>query len=322
MENMVRFKIGEIEFETAGSAEVVEREREFFLSSILPEAVLALKKATVVSSDPLSTEIIPYSSETDKPISNLSSSEPINQNNDDPIENNSNPKITRTNLATFTRAYGDLSNQDFVLIAAYYDEFYNKKQFFTSEDVKRYYREARRDKYSNNSGLLRKLANLGYIIEKETGNSERAKTYIISQIGIDFIENYKKQEKPEKKKRRKGPTKKRTKKLESIYSDCTSESINLEKYPEFKNINSKDQILLAMYIFTQEKVGDTFSKDDLIYILNNIIGVSVSLANINNVFSRNKQWFTSEEDTNNKKASRWKLLQGAKTYVEDLIKKQ
>ena len=42
MENHVKFKIGEIEFEAEGSAEVVERERNVFLNVLLPAAVDAI----------------------------------------------------------------------------------------------------------------------------------------------------------------------------------------------------------------------------------------------------------------------------------------
>ena len=42
MDNKVKFKIGEIEFEAEGSAEVVERERNVFLNALLPAAVEAI----------------------------------------------------------------------------------------------------------------------------------------------------------------------------------------------------------------------------------------------------------------------------------------
>jgi hypothetical protein len=42
MENRVRFKIGEIEFEAEGTADIVERERSVFLNALLPAAVEAI----------------------------------------------------------------------------------------------------------------------------------------------------------------------------------------------------------------------------------------------------------------------------------------
>ena len=44
MENKVKFKIGEIEFEAEGSAEVIEREREVFMNALLPASVEAIVK--------------------------------------------------------------------------------------------------------------------------------------------------------------------------------------------------------------------------------------------------------------------------------------
>ena len=48
MENRVKFKIGEIEFEAEGTEEVIERERGIFLNSILPAAIEAVVKTRVV----------------------------------------------------------------------------------------------------------------------------------------------------------------------------------------------------------------------------------------------------------------------------------
>lgn len=50
MENRVKFKIGEIEFEAEGSAEVIERERNVFMNALLPAAVDAIVRTRGVDS--------------------------------------------------------------------------------------------------------------------------------------------------------------------------------------------------------------------------------------------------------------------------------
>lgn len=42
MESRIKFKIGEIEFEAEGTAEVVERERDAFMKMVLPAAIDAV----------------------------------------------------------------------------------------------------------------------------------------------------------------------------------------------------------------------------------------------------------------------------------------
>jgi len=51
----------------------------------------------------------------------------------------------------------------------------------------------------------------------------------------------------------------------------------------------------------------------------NIFEVSINAKKVSGVFDRNRSMFASEQDTNNKKAYRRKLLSGAKDLAKELI---
>ena len=80
-------------------------------------------------------------------------------------------------------------------------------------------------------------------------------------------------------------------------------------------------IIMAMYIVTNENKGEWFTVDDVIYLLTNIFEIPANVDNVNGVFKRNKSWFTSKQDDNNKKAYQRKLLTGAKDFAKRLISK-
>ncbi len=56
--------------------------------------------------------------------------------------------FSRTSLCSYISKFGYISDQDFTLIAAYYNEKKNGTSSFSSETVKQYYTDARRTKYS------------------------------------------------------------------------------------------------------------------------------------------------------------------------------
>lgn len=51
----------------------------------------------------------------------------------------------------------------------------------------------------------------------------------------------------------------------------------------------------------------------------NIFDLPSDKDKVNGVFKRNKSWFASEQDDDNKKALRRKLLTGGKEFAEELI---
>ncbi len=312
MENQlkVKFKIGDIEFEAEGSANDVERERESFKNSLLPLAIDAMVQTRGVVKDSQYIEVAeqPLLSIVDKDISNL------NATNTSGIQATD---LSRTSLSSFIKNYGTLNDQDFVLVAAYYDEKKNNITTFSSESIKQYYADARRSAYSNNSELLKQLVKKGYIMDDPNASTKNPKQYILTDEGISYVESYVPKEITVKKSNPKA--RKARGKSVSDYNLLNVDSLNLKKYPEIKAQDTfKKQMILTLYIVSNEGLGDAFSTADVQCIMTDKLGLHTTIDKINGVFKREKIWFTTVDD-GTKKGCKHRLLEGAKDFAKGLI---
>lgn len=314
MENRVRFKIGEIEFEAEGTAEIIERERSEFMSKLLPAAVDAIVRTRGVEQRMQyidaheGPELLAEGTTVTSAIPELKSDVKLTD-------------LSRTNLASFIMNYGALNDRDFTLIAAYYDEKKNGNSFFTSESVKSYYAEARRSEYSNRSELIYQLAKKGYIMDNPSADGKLPKQYILTTEGIAYVETYKAKDESGEKKKASTRQKKTSSTMSlSIYKGLNLDELNLKNYPEVKSLNTfKKQMLLMMYIVTSEGKGEFFSVTDIQYLMTDLLGLPATIDQINGIFKKNRTWFKSEQDPNNKKAVRRKLLEGGKDFAKGVI---
>lgn len=176
----MKFKIGEIEFEAEGSAEVVERERSVFLNALLPAAVDAIVHTRGVIQE-------------NRYIENEKHQELLPINAEEYTAHNivlRNDDLSRTSLSSFIKNYGTLNDQDFALIAAYYDEKKNGTTMFSSENFKQYYIDARKSEYSNYSVLLNELVKKGFIMDAPNPATKTPKQYVLTAEGIEYVESY------------------------------------------------------------------------------------------------------------------------------------
>lgn len=66
-------------------------------------------------------------------------------------------------------------------------------------------------------------------------------------------------------------------------------------------------------------MGDSFSILDIECLMTDILGLPATNAQIKGVFDRNKTWFKDEENPNNAKALKHRLLQGGKDFAKSLL---
>lgn len=310
MENQLKLKIkiGQVEFEAEGDANAVTEQRDFFIQSIVPAASSFLDKiqsieAARVAESPTNSQIVQNETATSAlPYSNVSD----------------NIDWSRTNLVSFLNKYGELSDRDFVLFAAYYHEQQQESAYvFTVEDVKKFYSEVRRPPYCNNSDLLKRLVQKGLIMDAPNEAGRIPKPYVISQDGLQYINTYTPKEKAEKK-ARKNPIPR--KKNESIYASLNADELDLLKYPAIKDLkSSKEKIIMAMHIVTAEKKGTWFLATDVEFILLNIFNEHITLKQVQNTFDQNRNLFTKQKSESNKKANEYRLLSGATNMAEMII---
>ncbi len=305
----VRFKIGEIEFEAEGSAEDVESQRKAFMEDLLPEAVNAVIKthSTVKPPNINAVEPILLSSQTE------STSDIFSQTSDDPSD------MSRESLASFCNSFGNLTDQDFILVAAYFDEKKNGATSFSRESIHKYYQEARRRKHSNLSVPIGNLISKGWIMDAPKVEGSTLLQYVLTAPGLarvdskDFSSN-----RTEKKPSKKSSTKKSSARTSSVYSSLCLDDLNLAKYPDVKLLPSlKQQVIMAMYIVTSEAKGELFSVADLQCLITDLWGLPASSKTISNIFTENKSWFKT--DTSQKGGVKRKLLEGAKVYARKTI---
>lgn len=307
----LKYKVGEIEFEAEGTPDVVEQQRVNFMTAVLPAAVEAMVRTrTHVEAQ----QYIEAQDQTPMLVSG-------DDENAQPIMVESDNDLARTSLPSFLKTYGTLTEQEFTLFAAYFDEKKNGVRCFSIEDVKKYYTEARRPLPKNPSVSLNRLAGKGLIMDVEAPDDAKSgKCYMLSQEGMVYVEKYTPKEENLDNKKVHAKVKRTTNKRTSAYSGITADDLNLTSYPAVKSLSgAKEKVIMTMYIVTAENKGEWFTVDDIIHLLVNIFEIPADADFVNGVFRRNKSMFLSEQDPDNLKAYRRKLLSGAKDFAKGLI---
>lgn len=303
----VRFELGEIKFEAEGPADLVERERSVFTNTLLPSAVEAIVRTRGTE------QAMKYVEPVEQPkVLPLSNATPLSENAIPLTEESKDLSRTR-----YIAQFGQIGEQDFALISAYYDEKKNGNTSFTSDNVKQYYNDARRNKFSNVSVLLGKLAQKGLIMDDPNAERKTPKAYILTSQGIDYVENYSPKEETEKKHTK---ARKPRKKAESEYGGINVDSLNLKNYPEVKSLKDfKEKMMTILYIITNEKAGEWFTTTDVLCLMTDIFGEAATKDQVNGVFKREKLWFKAGNvDGSNREVKR-KLLNKGIEYAQSLV---
>lgn len=307
----LKYKVGGIEFEAEGPTEAVEQQRINFMNAVLPAAVDAMVRTQAVVERPSYIDSVEQPALLEAGVLDESPRTAIQLEND----------YSRTSLASFLKKYGVLSEQDFVLFSAYFDEKKNGKKGFSIDDVKRYYTEARRAIPKNPSMSTFRLAEKGYIMDAPRPTDVKSGNYyMLTDEGISYIESYASKEDSGEKKKAHTKAKKSVPKISEAYVSITADDINAKNYPAVKSLSSsKERVIMAMYIVTNEGKGEWFTVEDVIHLLINVFEVPADNDKVNGVFKRNKSLFASEQDPINKKAKRKKLLSGAKDFAISIM---
>ncbi|MEN6315398.1 MAG: hypothetical protein ABFD25_14275 [Clostridiaceae bacterium] len=311
--NQVHIRIGKdgIEFDAKGDSRFIEREREAFETKLLPLGVDAIARTC---STTLTQKII----ESDKPTPSLLVDR-SEASSDDTFTAMKDTGVERESIATFIKKHGSLTERDFVLFAAYFDEIKNGTKFFTISDVIKYYTAARRPTPSNNSSTLNQLAEKGLIIDAPNSEKKIPKPYIVSDEGIKYIQLYKPKQDHEKKGNK---TNKPHPKVKSVYSDIDTQELHLDNYPAIKSLKDfKDKMMMVMYIITKEKKGEWFTIADVFVLLTDIFGENATVNQIKGVFKREKLWFRVENVEGNDKSVKRRIQNKGMEFAESLITK-
>lgn len=162
--------------------------------------------------------------------------------------------------------------------------------------MKKYYAEARRTIPTNPSMSLNRLAEKGYIMDApKPENAKAGKYYMLTNDGIAYTNSYTPNENSVDKKKPRAKAKKSVSKISEAYVSITADDLNVQNYPAVKSLpGSKEQVIMAMYIVTNEGHGEWFTVGDVIHLLINVFEVPADSDKVNGVFKRNKSLFASE----------------------------
>ena len=163
MQNKLRFKIGDIEFEAEGEAEVIARERNEFISTLLPLAIDTMTRTINKKQIPQITTL---------PQSAIIDGIDLSQETED---------WSRTSLDSFIKQKGAKSNTDFILCAAFFKLKKGEIQSFSSTSAKQFYLEAKKPTPKNISLPIFQLVQKRHIMETQ------GKEYILTGEGEEYV---------------------------------------------------------------------------------------------------------------------------------------
>lgn len=302
MQNKIRFKIGGIEFEAEGDEDIIAREREEFISRLLPMAVDAMARTTVA------TTVIPI--KENQLLSNAKLEETISASD-----------FNRMSLREFLNQKGAKSHIDVAVCAVYFNEKNNSIKEFTSETVKSLYNDAREKLPKNISDVIKQLVHKALIMDSPDSPKATPKKYILTGSGEKYVEQANFKGTKDKKSVISKSVKARPKTI-SKYKDLNVDEINMERYPQIKSLKSfKEKMILVLDMITKAGKGEFFKVSDIECILTDVFGESATINQINGVLNQEKTWFKKEKSEDGKKEVQYKLLNGAITFAEEIRNK-
>ena len=292
----IKIKIGEIEFYAKGEPKDVEAQRYSFISCVLPTAVQVLEEAKTMR----------------MPIEKRGGTESALGYDQEIIESQTSAVITQS-VNEFLNEKGWSSNIDLSIGLIYYNYSNKGQNSFTSSDLKEFFQDARFSPPKNPSDVILKLIKNSYIMQ-----AEDKRHFCITQTGISYVENTNVETKKLKKKNSKGKAN-NTKRVSS-FSSYSADDLNLNSYPSVDEFASfKEKMMLSLYIVYNEKLGDSSSVFDVSTIMEDLIGVRATRGQIQGVFDRNKTWFKTENDADNSKSVKHKLLNAGIEFGRSLL---
>lgn len=300
MSNRVKIKFGQIEFEAEGDSELIERERQQFFN-LLPHAIAAVSPVIADSEDNIIMQI------------------PNDQASEIPLLNSYKESKVQSyeTLSALLKDKGFNTDLEKIMGVAYYLDQIKGISPFNVKDVEEALSEARQQKPGNiNDCINRNITKSFLIAEKEKKDGQKA--FRVSSDGIDWVQSYI----PSEKSIKKPSTRKKAPKSDilSPYDCITREELNIDKYPPIKRLTDfKEKMIMVMYIFTNENKGEYFTVLDIMSIMTNIFGERATKDQVSGVFKREATWFNKVQDASNKKAYKYKMLNGAIDFATNIL---
>lgn len=290
----LKIKYGMIEFEIESDPQTIEKERKAFMET-LPSIALMARPQSYDSEEVSSLQV-----EETKSL-------PLSKSN------------ISSNINTFMIDKGFSSDIDKCLGVIYFMNNVENVEYIDTSMVKERMQKAKLSIPKSISVAFNSLTTKGYIQPIEQEEKGLTKYYITAE-GKRIVEEYVKKEAKGRSTVKKVKNIKKT--LETNYSFLTKEMMNLEKYPDFHKLkNSKDKIMLIMYIMKDINKGEYFTVNDIKYIISNIFNDRLTDDTIKGVFKNKStaKYFDKRNVENNSKVYEYKMIQSGFSYIKENI---
>lgn len=290
----LKIKYGMIEFEIESDPQTIEKERKAFMET-LPSIALMARPQSYDSEEVSSLQV-----EETKSL-------PLSKSN------------ISSNINTFMIDKGFSSDIDKCLGVIYFMNNVENVEYIDTSMVKERMQKAKLSIPKSISVAFNSLTTKGYIQPIEQEEKGLTKYYITAE-GKRIVEEYVKKEAKGRSTVKKVKNIKKT--LETNYSFLTKEMMNLENYPDFHKLkNSKDKIMLIMYIMKDINKGEYFTVNDIKYIISNIFNDRLTDDTIKGVFKNKStaKYFDKRTVENNSKVYEYKMIQSGFSYIKENI---
>ena len=290
----LKIKYGMIEFEIESDPQTIEKERKAFMET-LPSIALMARPQSYDSEEVSSLQV-----EETKSL-------PLSKSN------------ISSNINTFMIDKGFSSDIDKCLGVIYFMNNVENVEYIDTSMVKERMQKAKLSIPKSISVAFNSLTTKGYIQPIEQEEKGLTKYYITAE-GKRIVEEYVKKEAKGRSTVKKVKNIKKT--LETNYSFLTKEMMNLDNYPDFHKLkNSKDKIMLIMYIMKDINKGEYFTVNDIKYIISNIFNDRLTDDTIKGVFKNKStaKYFDKRNVENNSKVYEYKMIQSGFSYIKENI---
>ena len=293
MENRIRIKIGEFEFEATGEADVIERERKAIFD-LIPSIV---------------------SSNSSNKVINDKENEEMSLMLDGEVPNE---LLSYDSINQFLNDKGFGSSVDLTLGIIFYVQHYDGIDKVNKNNLKEFYTKSKEPLPTNISENLKYLTKKGLIMTLDKGEKGSI-NYSITNQGEKYIREY--QPKDNTKKSKKTAVK-RTPIAKEEITKLTRESLDLHEYKKMKDIKDfKGKMMLALYIVSEKSEVKSFSANDISYILTNIFQESNTIDQIKGVIKREPTWFNKTKNDSTKLVE-YSLLREGNEFAEKIAKEE
>lgn len=296
----IKIEYGQIKFEVESDAENAAKERDKFLETL--PILFSLHNSTKTTKlDSKENEV------------NLIE-------NDDANLIEFKPETKYENINTFLRDKGFETDIDKSLAFAYFMQEVENFEFIDSNMVKERMKKAKEAIPKNISMTFTRLTQKGYLQPSDNENSTLASYYVTGE-GIEYVNNFQKKEK----KSSKSVKSHQPKSLESRYDSLNKTKLNLEKYPSIVELkNTKDKIMLMMYIVKDNELGEFFTVNDIMFIMSKVFNEKITIDMVKGQFKNDatKMYYDKQLIEGNKKTYEYKLLNTGEKYVRENILNQ